>query len=235
MSNLMLHKGAFASTIEEIQAVQVPNNTDTYEAIPHIDIIDMIMDCSDRNNLPVKSAQYGMTKDGNRMFGVINFDIGSVEGMSWSMGFRNSYDKSMAAGICAGQKVFVCDNMAFSGEFNVTRKHIPGNDFIVEVRESFASLPANLEQIGESITAMKSQVIEPDYAKLFIFEAVQRGYIPASQLTEVWKEYTQPRHEEFIDPTKHNLLMAFTENAKERRTNATAYNTYMGIADLFQL
>jgi hypothetical protein len=235
MSALVLHAGAFASTIEEVKAVPVPRNTDTYEAISHINIIDAVMTCADQYNLPVKSAKYGLTKDGSRMFGVVDFEAGSLEGMGWMIGFRNSYDKSMAAGICSGTRVFVCDNMAFSGEFNVTRKHIPGNEFIMEIRSSFSSLPANLEQIAESVNLMKAQYIEPDYAKLFIFEAVNRGYIPASQLTEVWKEYTEPRHEEFIDPTKHNLLMAFTENAKSRRTNATAYQTYMGIADLFEL
>ena len=48
------------------------------------------------------------------------------DGMSLAMGFRNSIDKSMPLGICAGVTVFVCDNLALSGDFIKFRKHTSG-------------------------------------------------------------------------------------------------------------
>jgi hypothetical protein len=35
----------------------------------------------------------------------------------FSIGIRNSHDKSIRLGLTAGLRVFVCSNMAFSGDF----------------------------------------------------------------------------------------------------------------------
>ena len=39
------------------------------------------------------------------------------------LGLRNSHDKTFPAGIVAGSAVFICDNLAFSGEVKLARKH----------------------------------------------------------------------------------------------------------------
>jgi hypothetical protein len=39
------------------------------------------------------------------------------------VGIRNSHDKAFAAGIIAGAQVLVCDNLCFSGEILLARKH----------------------------------------------------------------------------------------------------------------
>ncbi len=47
-----------------------------------------------------------------------------MEGCRFSIGIRNSHDKSLRLGLTAGLRVFVCSNMAFSGEFTpVLAKH----------------------------------------------------------------------------------------------------------------
>ena len=57
------------------------------------------------------------------MFGVLALDI-EENGVRVSIGLRNSHDKSVALGITIGYCVFVCDNLAFHGDFQtVTRKH----------------------------------------------------------------------------------------------------------------
>jgi len=42
---------------------------------------------------------------------------------AWIVGLRNSHDKTYPAGLVAGSKVFVCDNLCFSGEVRLSRKH----------------------------------------------------------------------------------------------------------------
>ena len=39
------------------------------------------------------------------------------------VGLRNSHDHSFCLGVSLGSRVFVCDNLAFSGEVRVARKH----------------------------------------------------------------------------------------------------------------
>lgn len=60
---------------------------------------------------------FGLANKGQRMFGaspITNKDHVDDE-VRLMIGFRNSYDRTMSVGICFGSKVFVCDNMAFSG------------------------------------------------------------------------------------------------------------------------
>src|SRR6266704_2425590 len=58
-----------------------------------------------------------------KMFGVLDLET-QMEGCRFSIGIRNSHDKSLRLGLTAGLRVFVCSNMAFSGEFTpVLAKH----------------------------------------------------------------------------------------------------------------
>lgn len=47
----------------------------------------------------------------------------SDEDYCWILGLRNSHDKTFPAGIIAGLSVFICDNLGFSGEVKLARKH----------------------------------------------------------------------------------------------------------------
>jgi len=47
----------------------------------------------------------------------------SDEDCCWVLGLRNSHDKTFPAGITAGASVSVCDNLSFSGEVKLARKH----------------------------------------------------------------------------------------------------------------
>ncbi len=61
------------------------------------------------------------------MFGVYDLSQGSSE-LCWSIGIRNSMNKSMSLGVTAGTRVFVCENLCFSGEFLTFRRHTAGLD-----------------------------------------------------------------------------------------------------------
>ena len=61
--------------------------------------------------------------DGMKMFGVLDLET-QMEGCRFSIGIRNSHDKSIRLGSHAGLRVFVCSNMAFNGDFTpVLAKH----------------------------------------------------------------------------------------------------------------
>ena len=93
------------------------------------------------------------------------------------VGFRNSHDKSMVAGICAGARVFVCDNLAFSGDFSEKRKHTPGNNFIRLIREAFTLLPGQLENLTKNLDRLKTEGISQSDAQKIIWRAAIEGAI----------------------------------------------------------
>ena len=61
--------------------------------------------------------------DGMKRFGALDLET-QMEGCRFSIGIRNSHDKSVRLGLTPGLRVFVCSNMAFSGEYTpVLAKH----------------------------------------------------------------------------------------------------------------
>ena len=46
-----------------------------------------------------------------------------TEDYAYVLGLRNSHDKRFPAGLAVGASVFVCDNLSFSGEIKIGRKH----------------------------------------------------------------------------------------------------------------
>ncbi len=71
----------------------------------------------------VQREQLTVTKEGKRFFGTLDLVSTLADGVTLSVGIRNSVDKSFPIGFCAGSRVLVCDNLAFHGELLVTRKH----------------------------------------------------------------------------------------------------------------
>jgi hypothetical protein len=53
-----------------------------------------------------------------KAFGVLDLAT-EMEGCRFSIGLRNSHDKSMRLAMTCGYRVFVCSNMAFAGDFSV--------------------------------------------------------------------------------------------------------------------
>src|ERR1700693_2281054 len=51
-----------------------------------------------------------------KIFGVLDLET-EMHGARFSIGLRNSHDKSMRLAMTCGYRVFVCSNMAFAGDF----------------------------------------------------------------------------------------------------------------------
>lgn len=233
--SLILHCGAFSATYEQLLQVKLPTTTSTYEPIPHHEIVDTVLSTAQDSGLTIKRSQFGLNKPGTRMFGVIDLEQTSHPDYRWSIGFRNSHDKSMSAGICAGSRVTVCDNMAFSGEFSFTKRHLPRNGFLQYVQQSFVSLPQHLENLQKNLQRLKLEGLSEDEARLIVFGAAEKGMIASSEVLPIWSEFLEPSHPEFAEPTRFNLLMAFTENAKRYTSNAKAESVYRRLGHLFMI
>jgi Domain of unknown function (DUF932) len=233
--SLLLHCGAFSTTYDDLMQVKLPEATSTYEPIPHHEIVDTVLRTANESGLTVRRSQYGLNKSGTRLFGVIDFEQTNHPDYRWSIGFRNSHDKSMSAGICAGSRVTVCDNMAFSGEFSFTKRHIPRNGFLHFIQQSFIGLPEQLENLQKNLERLKTEGLSEDEARLIVFGAAENNIIASSEVLPIWSEFLEPHHPEFREPTKFNLLMAFTENAKRYNSNAKAEGVYRQLGNLFAI
>ena len=221
MSDLMLHCGGEIATLEQIAAAPVPEATDSYCPISHIDFVHML-DESTRRHFGTDTeitSTYGLTRDGARMFGVVDIKMESGQ-HCLSIGVRNSLDKKFSAGVALGAKVFVCDNLCFSSSgINVFRKHTPNivRDLRPMIDNAITLSTDEYRVISESWEAMKEIPVSLDMGYKGIGLAQGHGVLTPTQASVAFQEWQQPSHEEFEDRNAFCLYQAFTEAAKKGR------------------
>jgi DNA polymerase III delta prime subunit len=84
--------------------------------IDELDKVDHAMETLSFRQIGVVNEEYAVSPDGMKMFGVLDLATG-FEGCRFSIGIRNSHDKSFRLAITTGLRVLVCENMAFTGDF----------------------------------------------------------------------------------------------------------------------
>src|SRR5580700_744097 len=123
-ARLMLHRGALHVTRDEIARIATPTRTQTWVPIPHLTLLDGVQSALERAGLTVAGEDHALGREGNRLFSLLRLADGTGPGdFGLTVGVRNSHDQSFPAGLVIGATVFVCDNLSFSGEVRLARKH----------------------------------------------------------------------------------------------------------------
>ncbi len=214
---LVVHRGGWEATKADLAAVPVPEPTESYHPVPYGRFVEEVELHVPRFGLSVRSEQFALSRGGNQMFGVLTCTNGhDADDYALAIGLRSSYDRSLAVSMCSGSRTFVCDNLAFSGEVTMHRKHtvhvfrdLP--DLIYRMLSQVSSQRARID--GE-ITAMKVRELPPAHAHHLMVEAVKANVVPASRLPKVIEAWEEPRHEAFAPRTAWSLFNAFTEVEK---------------------
>ena len=135
-------------TREELARVATPAATATHKPIPHIAVVEKLIEALGFRQIGVVREEYAVSSDGMRMFGVMDLSSG-FDGCRFAIGLRNSHDKSFRLSCTVGLRVFVCENLAFHGEYTpVLAKH--SKHFSLE--DSLAIAPTSvLNQCPSSI------------------------------------------------------------------------------------
>jgi hypothetical protein len=100
---------------EELALVPTPLATETHRPIPHHEIVQALIETLGFRHIGIVYDEYAVSPDGMKMFGVLDLATG-MAGCRFSIGLRNSHDKSLRLAVTCGYRVFVCSNMAFSGD-----------------------------------------------------------------------------------------------------------------------
>jgi hypothetical protein len=123
-ANLYLHCGANPVDRDQVATVATPARTETWVPISHARLLAGVQQSLERQGLHIVTESHGLTRDGNRYFGLLQVANGTnPEDFGLVVGVRNSHDKSFPAALVLGASVFVCDNLSFSGEVKLARKH----------------------------------------------------------------------------------------------------------------
>ncbi len=215
---LVLHTGAQKAELDEVLAAAVPEATDTFKPIGHGVLLQEVVDAMDSFGLKVRDRAYSLAREGKRFFGLLEVAGHDKPDYGLVIGLRNSVDQSFPASVCTGSRVFVCDNLAFSAEVMINRKHTKNilRDLPQCVARAIGQIGALAERQEARFQAYKGRELTDVEVNDFLVRSVQCRALPVTKLLSVRDQFEKPAHEEHAQYGRSvwRLLNAYTETLK---------------------
>ena len=189
---LIAHSGAELIGREELALIPTPKGSYSHKPIPHIEIVESLEKVLTEVHFEIRRQEFAVSRDGMRMFGILDLAETLTPQTDLSIGIRNSNDKTMALGVTAGYRVFVCDNMAFSSDFQpVFAKHIHSMSITEIAVECVKRLQESITPIVNQINQLMGREISDSEAKEIIYDAfVSKSFgLPQSMLMNIHELY----------------------------------------------
>ena len=204
-------------TRSELGQVPTPAATATHKPIPHIEVVEKLIETLSFRQIGVVREEYAVSKEGMRMFGVMDLSSG-FGGCRFAIGLRNSHDKSFRLSCTVGLRVFVCENLAFHGDYTpVLAKHSKNFSLEDSLAIGVDRMQRNFEPLRRQVEEWQARQLSTAAAKLIIYQAFieEELEIPKHLARRVHELYFHPVHEEFQPRTLWSLSNAFTSAFKD--------------------
>lgn len=235
-----IFKGCDVLDAQELDGLEMyPHNvlkTPTYYPLPHFDFYNNTRKVLEDIGIGIVTTSFGLTPKRGRMFMWLETDA-VINGLPLCIGGRNSYDKSMSAGLCVGTKILVCSNKVLASYENggvVSRKHTSAEN-IDELSREFTKLVQDNTSLKpkffENISATKAQHFSDFEAKELLVDLVLSNTIRPADISLIWKEYDNPSYKHNCSrASAYNFLMAATEVFKLHPSPDYQIRAYDGVA-----
>ncbi len=198
---VLSHSASRLVTVDELARIPAGDPVGPrHRPVPHIELVTVLRDAFAERGYAVDREQYSVTRDGARLFGTL--DLQPITGRSltdgmdggMAIGLRHSNDAAFALGVIAGLRVFVCDNLCFSGGTSLLRrKHTTGLDLDREVHRGMDRAFASFRHLGQLLEQLKNTPLTDDQARLAIYGLVlDGGVIAPSHLGKIHSWYFDP-------------------------------------------
>jgi len=216
-STLMAHVDTERITREQLALVPTPPGTATHRPIPHHEVVDALVETLGFRHIGVHNMEFAVSDDGNKCFGLIEMEHGFT-GARFALGLRNSHDKTMRLALTVGYRVFVCDNMAFHGDFQpVLAKHTKNFNLNRALSGGIDDMQRNFKPMVEAVERWQGSQLSDVAAKMIIYRAFVEAELEAPRhLARITHDlYFNPQVEEFQPRTMWSLSNSFTSAFKE--------------------
>lgn len=241
---LCIHAGGYAATMDQVANVVTPPATDTHYPIAHEALIGHLRNSFTQGGLEVVSEQHALhtlrEHEGANYFGLFEIECDNSH-YNIVVGLRNSHVMAFSAGLLIGEQLFICDNLAFSGEIKFARKHTRfiNRDIPAVVARAVGKLGNHRQQQEERITLYQGAKLDRAEADHAVIELLRARAFPSKDVIKVVDEFNNPRHPEHLDAdgdrTVWTLFNAVTEVAT-KGTNVfklpARSNALHGVCDL---
>lgn len=226
MSNLLLHCGAEAMNREDLTELPLPEaQGPRHKPTPFAEFVDVVEEQLREIGLSLNDQAYGATPDGNKFFGLMEVGDPRTD-FALTVGLRGSQNQTLARSLAVGSRVFVCDNLAFSGDIRVSTRQTThmAQRLPKLVASATAQIPRMVETQDRRFDAYRNAGIQPNDGDHLLVEMVRRDILPPSKLGLALREWDEPRHEEHAEQghSAWRLYNAVTEAIKPPPTSRQA-------------
>lgn len=222
--SLMLHCGANAVDRNTLATLPVPNARGRMHVTrPFIEDVDLISGFMQSIGLHIQDEGFGITYDERqnpkRFFGLMKVSLSDHESdYGLTVGLRGSYDQSLPRGLAVGSHVFVCDNLAFSGEITIKTKQTTnvGRRLPAMLEHAVSQIPTMAMLQDKRFEAYRNTCLSHERGDQLLIELVRQQALMPSQLGRALAEWDTPSHEEHAQEgaTIWQLHNAVTEAIK---------------------
>jgi len=202
---------------------EIPLRTDSYTPVPHSDFLQLIAQEIENSSygLQIKARKIYTNLNGQKLVGFYSVGIRGVDtapefGLEMMLGYKNSYDKSMSAGLAAGLNVTICENGVVAGDMlSFRRKHT--GEIRSELREHIQTAIINMrdgfDRLVLEVDIMKDYGLTlKQKAELMGIMYFEENMVTPNQLSIVKKEMNES--ENFKGDTLWDLYNNVTQALK---------------------
>ena len=238
-SKLVMHAGAKQATWDDVTKVETPEPSGRWMPVPHARVVEEVAESLKRTGLEITDSAYALDNGGQRFFGLLGLNVKGGDGAyQLVVGARNSHDKSFPIAMAVGSRVFVCDNLAFSSEIQVTRRHTTNvmGDFPRLIATACGRLRASAEDQERRFNHYRDVGLSDTEVHDILVQSLDIKAIGSTALPKVLHEWREPSHEEFaVDHSAWRLWNAYTEVLKGYDVMALSQRTValQGLMDVY--
>lgn len=218
--SMCIHVGGKHVARADLEQVATPEATKTWQPVPHVVLANELESALQRSGYEISDQQHALARDGAQYFGFYQLERPQMRELGYTalVGLRNSHDRSLPVGLVAGSSVFVCDNLAFSGEIQVFRKHTRNvlEDLDYKMWKAMSGIAALFEQQDARYSRYRGTTIDQYQADHIAVELLRADALPTKQFPKLIEQWRTPAHAEHTEGgwTAWRLFNAATEALK---------------------
>lgn len=214
-NNLLLHTGAHSASYGDVCNTATPEPRGAWHPVPHHSLVAQVRRGLSAAGMEVVGEAHALNRKGAHYFGLLQVAVDGREGDEWGtvVGLRNSHDKCFAASLALGTSLFVCDNLSFTGQVVLARKHTANimRDLPGVAARAIGKLREFSGVAGRRADAYKERGLGDAEAHDLVIRALDARAVTTLQVPKVLARWRHPGHTAFDARNMWSLYNAFTD------------------------
>jgi len=191
------------TALERALTARVPEMTETYSPISHAEFLSELRQKLEDSQYQVMNQRLFVNGLGTKLVGFYDVQDTRREtpddfGFRMSLGFKNSYDKSMTAALVVGATVIICSNGMISGDLITFRRKHTGSvleELRTKMQQAVLSMNSSFARLMIDAEIMKNyEVTARQKAEILGVLYFEKEIVTPTQLSIVKKELNTSEH-----------------------------------------